>query len=67
MTSPPLIVRPVFEEVRESEARNPVRVWRQDENGRVHTPLEPVVLGATLCLIPVFILEFDGAHGSRLA
>jgi voltage-gated potassium channel len=32
-------------------------MWRQDESGRVHTPLEPVVLAATLALIPVFILE----------
>lgn len=33
----------------------------QDEKGRVHTRLEPVVLAATLCLIPVFILEFDAS------
>jgi voltage-gated potassium channel len=35
--------------------------WYQHEEGRVHTPLDPVVLGATLCLIPVFILEFDAS------
>jgi hypothetical protein len=29
------------------------------ESGRVHTPLEPVVLGATLALIPVLIVEAD--------
>jgi voltage-gated potassium channel len=34
-------------------------VWKQDESGRVRTPLEPVVLAATLALIPVFILEAD--------
>jgi voltage-gated potassium channel len=34
-------------------------VWKQDESGRVHTPLEPVVLVATLALIPVLILEAD--------
>jgi len=34
-------------------------MWRQDESGRVHTPLEPVVLGATLALIPVLIIEAD--------
>ena len=34
-------------------------MWKQDESGRVHTPLEPVVLGATLALIPVLILEAD--------
>jgi voltage-gated potassium channel len=34
-------------------------MWTQDESGRVHTPLEPVVLAATLALIPVLILEAD--------
>jgi voltage-gated potassium channel len=34
-------------------------VWTQDESGRVHTPLEPLVLAATLALIPVLILERD--------
>lgn len=33
--------------------------WTQDESGRVHTPFEPVVLAATLALIPVLILEAD--------
>jgi voltage-gated potassium channel len=33
--------------------------WEQDESGRVHTPFEPVVLAATLALIPVLILEAD--------
>jgi voltage-gated potassium channel len=34
-------------------------MWRQDESGRVDTPLEPVVLAATLLLIPVLIIESD--------
>lgn len=34
-------------------------MWYQDESVRVHTPLEPYVLAATLALIPVFILEID--------
>jgi voltage-gated potassium channel len=37
-------------------------LW-QDESGRVHTPLEPVVLAATLMLIPVLILEADADGG----
>lgn len=36
-----------------------MEMWKQDESGRVHTPLEPVVLVATLALIPVLILEAD--------
>jgi voltage-gated potassium channel len=35
--------------------------WRQEESGRVRTPLEPVVLAATLALIPVLILEADAS------
>jgi voltage-gated potassium channel len=34
-------------------------MWKQDESGRVHTPLEPVVLAATLALVPVLIIESD--------
>ena len=34
-------------------------MWKQDESGRVHTPFEPVVLAATLSLIPVLIIEAD--------
>jgi voltage-gated potassium channel len=41
--------------------------WQQDDKGRVHTPLEPIVLGATLLLIPVFILEFDATGGWKQA
>jgi hypothetical protein len=38
---------------------NRAGMWKQDESGRVHTPLEPVVLGATLALISVLIVEAD--------
>ena len=37
----------------------PCGMWKQDESGRVHTPFEPVVLAATLALIPVLIIEAD--------
>jgi voltage-gated potassium channel len=36
-------------------------VWTQDESGRVHTPFEPLVLAATLALIPVLIIEADAS------
>jgi voltage-gated potassium channel len=38
-------------------------VWKQEESGRVRTPLEPVVLVATLLLIPVLIVEADASGG----
>jgi voltage-gated potassium channel len=38
-------------------------VWRQEESGRVRTPLEPLVLAATLALIPVLVLEADATGG----
>lgn len=38
-------------------------MWHQEESGRVRTPLEPVVLGATLALIPVLIVEADASGG----
>ena len=38
--------------------------WQQDESGRVHTPLEPVVLVATLALVPVLIIETDATAGT---
>src|SRR5215204_6170860 len=44
---------------RRGEAVSAMEMWKQDESGRVHTPLEPVVLAATLALIPVLILEAD--------
>jgi hypothetical protein len=34
-------------------------MWKQDESGRVHTPFEPLVLAATLSLLPVLIIEAD--------
>jgi voltage-gated potassium channel len=42
-----------------TEAAKPAPVWKQDESGRVQTPLEPIVLVATLALIPVLIIESD--------
>jgi voltage-gated potassium channel len=42
-------------------------VWRQEESGRVRTPLEPLVLVATLALIPVLILEADATGGWQTA
>jgi hypothetical protein len=44
---------------------NECSVWRQEESGRVHTPLEPVVLPATLALIPVLIIEADASGSWR--
>jgi voltage-gated potassium channel len=38
-------------------------VVSQEASGRVRTPLEPLVLAATLALIPVMILEADAAGG----
>ena len=42
-------------------------VWSQDESGRVRTPFEPVVLGATLALIPVLIIEWNATGGWKTA
>jgi len=42
-------------------------MWTQDESGRVHTPLEPVVLAATLALIPVLIVQIDASGGWQTA
>jgi hypothetical protein len=36
-----------------------VSKWAQDESGRVGHPFEPLVLGATLAMIPVIIIERD--------
>jgi hypothetical protein len=38
-------------------------MWKQDESGRVETPtwFEPVILAATLAMIPVIIVQRD-AH-----
>jgi voltage-gated potassium channel len=37
--------------------------WQQSENERVSHPFEPVILGATLALIPVLIIERDVSSG----
>jgi voltage-gated potassium channel len=34
-------------------------MWQQDESGRVKTPFEPLILAATLAMIPVLIIERD--------
>jgi len=41
-------------------------VWEQAENGHVKHPFEPVVLVATLALIPVLIIEYDVSSGGWL-
>jgi voltage-gated potassium channel len=42
-------------------------VLSQDASGRVRTPLEPLVLAATLAMIPVLILEADATGGWHTA
>jgi hypothetical protein len=32
-------------------------MWEQDVSGRVKTPLEPLILAATLAMIPVIVIE----------
>jgi voltage-gated potassium channel len=34
-------------------------MWTQDPSGRVETPFEPLILAATLAMVPVLILERD--------
>src|SRR4051794_6930883 len=41
-------------------------MWTQGESGRVSTPLEPIVLGATLLLIPALIIQADVNSGPWL-
>jgi voltage-gated potassium channel len=41
-------------------------MWNQHESGRVHTPFEPLVLAATLSLIPVLIIEADATSDGWL-
>ena len=41
-------------------------MWEQSENGRVTHPFEPVILVATLGLIPVLIIEYDVSSGGWL-
>jgi voltage-gated potassium channel len=40
--------------------------WHQHANGRVSHPLEPAILVATLCLIPVLIIQHDVPSGPWL-
>jgi voltage-gated potassium channel len=42
-------------------------MWSQDESGRVHTPLEPIVLAATLLVVPALIIEWDATGGWHTA
>lgn len=39
-------------------------VWEQEQSGRVKTPFEPLVLAATLAMIPVLIIEADATSSS---
>jgi hypothetical protein len=59
------LVDVLFASISLNLAANPAAMWRQDESGRVHTPLEPLVLAATLALIPVVIIEADATGGWR--
>jgi voltage-gated potassium channel len=38
-------------------------MWHQSEDGRVSHPFEPIILAATLALIPVLIIEHDVSSG----
>ena len=43
-------------------------MWQQDESGRVETPFEPLILAATLAMIPVLIVQRDAkSHGWQTA
>lgn len=43
-------------------------MWQQDSKGRVETPFEPLILAATLALIPVLIVQRDAkSQGWQLA
>jgi hypothetical protein len=46
-----------YDEGAATAGANSPGVWTQDDSGHVRTPLEPLVLAATLALIPVLILE----------
>jgi hypothetical protein len=41
--------------------------WKQDESGRVVTPLEPLVLAATLAVIPALLIETHSGGGWQRA
>src|ERR1043166_4764350 len=43
------------------QSRTDGDVWRQLDSGRVVHRFEPIVLGATLALIPVFLIEADAS------
>ena len=38
-------------------------MWQQSSDGRVSHPFEPIILAATLALIPVLIIEHDVSSG----
>jgi hypothetical protein len=43
-------------------------MWQQDPDGRVSHPFEPLLLGLTLLVIPVVLVEeSDAPHGVRVA
>lgn len=43
-------------------------MWTQDASGRVKTPFEPLILAATLAMIPVLIVQRDAqSHGWQSA
>ena len=44
-------------------ARTWPTMWEQDASGRVRTPLEPLILAATLAMIPIIIIERDATSG----
>ena len=39
-------------------------MWVQDESGRVQHPFEPVMLGATLALVPILVIENGSSKSS---
>ena len=42
-------------------------MWQQGPDGRVSHPFEPLILAATLALIPVLIIEQDVSSGPSCA
>jgi hypothetical protein len=41
-------------------------MWQQAPNGRVSHPFEPLILAATLAMIPVLIIDYDDESGGWL-
>lgn len=41
-----------------------MQMWMQHETGRVETPLEPLVLVATLAMVPVLIVQRDATSSA---